>query len=122
MGMTSGIGRSDPSHVVSALLDKTRNGKLKWEAAPQEDTFHLNIGGHTFLRVFLVKSQLRSPMGDLELHTLPTLNMLDEKGRIIWSVDSRTVSEMRELHRQAQNKADRVDERISVLLDALSKM
>jgi len=120
--MTSAIGRTDPGQVVTALLDKTRTGKLKWEAAQQEDTFHVNIGGHTFLRVFLVKSQIRNAMGDVEIHTVPTLNMLDEKGRIIWSVDSRSVSETRELHRQAQNRADRVDERISVLLDTLSKM
>jgi|ERR1022692_4907679 hypothetical protein len=120
--MTSGIARTDPGHVVTALLDKTRTGKLKWEAAQQEDTFHVNIGGHTFLRVFLVKSQIRNAMGDVEVHTVPTLNMLDEKGRVIWSVDSRSVSDTRELHRQAQNRADRVDERISVLLDALTKM
>jgi len=120
--MTTAIVRTDPAHVVSALLDKTRTGKLKWEAAQQEDTFHVNIGGHTYLRVFLVKSQLRNAMGDIEVHTVPTLNMLDEKGRVIWSVDSRLVSEIRELHRQAQNRADRVDERISVLLDTLARM
>ncbi len=120
--MTTAALRNDPGHVVAALLDKTRSGKLKWEAAQQEDTFHVNIGGHTYLRIFLVKSEIRNAMGDVEMHTVPTLNMLDEKGRIIWSVDSRLVSELRELHRFAQNRADRVDERISVLLDTLSKM
>ena len=120
--MNTAALRSDPGHVVTALLDKTRSGKLKWEAAQQEDTFHVNIGGHTYLRVFLVKSQIRNAMGDVEIHTVPTLNMLDEKGRVIWSVDSRLVSDIRELHRQAQNRADRVDERIGLLLDTLSKM
>ena len=119
---TTALLRSDPAHVVAALLDKTRSGKLKWEAAAAEETFHVNIGGHTTLRIFLVKSQQRNAMGDLEMFTLPTLNMLDEKGRVIWSVDSRTVNEVRELHRQAQNRADRVDERIAVLMDTLNKM
>jgi hypothetical protein len=121
--MTSGaMLRPDPAHVVAALLEKTRIGKLKWEAAPTEETFHVNIGGHTYLRVFLVKIQQRNAMGDMELYTIPTLNMLDEKGRVIWSVDSRQLSEIRELHRQAQNRADRVDERIAVLMDTLGKM
>ena len=120
--MTTPIVRSDPAHVVAALLDKTRVGKLRWEPAPQEDTFHVNIGGHTYLRIFLVKSEIRNTMGDIESHTIPTLNMLDEKGRIIWAVDSRTVNEVRELHRQAQNRADRVDERIALLMDTLHKM
>ncbi len=120
--MTSPTVRSDPAHVVAALLDKTRVGKLRWEPAPQEDTFHVNIGGHTYLRIFLVKSEIRNTMGDVEVHTIPTLNMLDEKGRIIWAVDSRVVNEVRELHRQAQNRADRVDERISLLMDTLQKM
>lgn len=120
--MTSPSVRSDPAHVVAALLEKTRVGKLRWEPAPQEDTFHVNIGGHTYLRIFLVKSEVRNTMGDVERHTIPTLNMLDEKGRIIWGVDSRTVNEVRELHRQAQNRADRVDERIGLLMDTLQKM
>jgi hypothetical protein len=121
--MTSGVSiRSDPANVVNVLLEKTRSGRLKWEAAPQEDTFQVNIGGHTYLRVFLVKSQQRNAMGDVEAHTVPTLHMLDEKGRVIWTVDSRSVSETRELHRQAQSRADRVEERIAVLLDTLSKM
>lgn len=69
-----------------------------------------------------MKSEIRNTMGDVEVHTIPTLNMLDEKGRIIWAVDSRVVNEVRELHRQAQNRADRVDERISLLMDTLQKM
>jgi hypothetical protein len=120
--MTTPLIRSDAAHVVGALLEKTRVGKLRWEPAPQEDTFHVNIGGHTYLRIFLVKSQIRNAMGDIEAHTIPTLNMLDEKGRVIWAVDSRTVNEVRELHRQAQNRADRVDERIALLMDALRNM
>ena len=120
--MTNPLARSDPAVVINALLDKTRVGKIKWEPTPELDTFEARIGNHTYIRVTIIRSQQRSPMGDVEFHTMPTLSMIDEKGRVVWQVDSTQVQELRELHRQAQNRADRVEERLSLLMETLRRL
>ncbi len=116
------IIRSDPAAIVNAIIEKSRAGKIAWAATEEDDTFVVTIAGACTLRVGLIKTQAQNQLGDLDSLSVPTLAMLNDRGRTIWSVDSRQVSELRELHRLAQNRANRVDEKIAALMETLRKM
>jgi hypothetical protein len=116
------VQRSDPAAIVAAVIEKSRAGKLPWQPTDEDETFVVGVPNVCTLRVFLQRGQARNQLGEVETVSVPTLQILNDRGRVIWMVDSRQVADLRELHRLAQNRANRVDEKIAQLMETLKKL
>ncbi len=45
----------DPAPLVNTLVEKTKAGKLTWEATALDDVFIASVGGTTTLKVHLLQ-------------------------------------------------------------------
>jgi hypothetical protein len=104
----------DPTPMIDVLAEKSATGKLAWEATAQENTFVSSIGGQT-LKITLEWQPDRG--------NEPVLYLLDGKGKTIWQISSdQTRHGLRHLYSLAQRVANRVDDRVADLMDALQRL
>jgi hypothetical protein len=104
----------DLTPVVEALVEKSTTGKMQWEATAQENTFVSTIGGQT-LKITL---EWQPDSGNE-----PVLYVLDGKGKTIWqSYSSQVHGGLWKLYRSAQRVANKVDDRMAALMEALQRL
>ena len=113
--MSSYADQLDATGLVTAILEKTRAGKLKWEETAGEEVFIASVGGNTTLKVWRDDS-FGSPA-----YYHCTLSLLDENGKIL--LESREPDAMLdELFTLARRIALKVDERVDKLMETLQKL
>ena len=113
----------DANPLVQALMEKTQVGRLVWEPTADEGTFIASIGGNTTLKLALVSQVEPDVYGNPEYADVPTLLLLDEKGRKQWQVDSsRVKGGLWPLFRLAQRVANKVDDRMAGLVEAVQRL
>lgn len=95
--------------LVEQLLDKTRKRILSWEATAEENEFLAAFGGHVS---FTIRWRPSSVL----------LVMRDEQGRLLWTVDSREVSEVSQLYTEARRQALNVEDALDDVLEQLTKL
>lgn len=114
----------DPTPLVQGLLEKTRAGKVKWEPTANRTEFLATVGA-TSVRLVLVDYWEEHPeTGNLEQTQRPAVELLDENGKRLWFVAAAVgkLAVFWSLYKAAQRTANRLDERISSVLDALGKL
>ena len=113
----------DPSPLVATLIDKTKAGKLKWEPTAAENVFIASVGGGTTLRIYLTTSTGIDDNGQPESIQVPELRLLDEKGRLLWEIGAYQVKGgLSPLFGLAQRVANKLDERMASLMEALQHL
>jgi hypothetical protein len=113
----------DPNPLVAALVEKTKAGRLIWQPTASPDTFIASVGGETTLKLMTETDEEFDEYGQLERITVPVLSMADPKGRQLWQIRSREVSGgLWPLYRLGQRVANKVDERVAALLEAVQSL
>ena len=112
--MSSYATQFDAAPLLTAILEKTRAGKLKWDETADENIFLVSVGGNTTLKV-------RSPSNEFYGDAYHTLSLLDENGKLLWEIrDPQPL--IGELFRLARRIALKVDERVEALMETLQKL
>jgi hypothetical protein len=113
----------DPNPLVTALVEKTKAGKLIWQPTASPETFIASVGGETTLQLMTETDEEFNEYGEPERITVPVLSMADAKGRQLWQIRSREVSgSLWPLYRLGQRVANKVDERVAALLEAVQSL
>jgi hypothetical protein len=113
----------DPTPLVTALIEKTKSGRLKWEPTAMENVFIPSVGGGTTLRIYLTSQDTVGNFGQPETEEVPELRLLDEKGKMLWEIHSHQVKDgLWPLFRLAQRVANKLDERMASLMEALQHL
>jgi|SRR5579862_329685 len=113
----------DANPLVAELITKTKFGKLQWVPTPAESTFVTSIGGNTTLRASLTTMWELDDYGNPDTVTVPQLHLLDEKGQTLWIINQSDVKGgLWPLFKLVRRVANKVDERMSTLLDALKAL
>lgn len=86
--MSSWLKDLDPVPLVERLLDKSRGGRLKWEPTADAKAFVASIGGEATFRIRLVEAEDIDEYGRPVTVEVPRLDMLDDKGRLLWDIRS----------------------------------
>ncbi len=111
----------NPTPLVEALIEKTKAGKINWEATAAENTFIATLGGDTTLRVDLITPGDVDEWGNLE--QVPELRLLGDNGKLLWEIYSHQVmGGLWPLFRLAQRIGNKLDERIVTLMETLQKL
>lgn len=109
--------------LVVALTDKTKEGKLKWEPTSVENTFIASVGGGTTLRLSLAEEWDIDEYGHEGSISVPELELLGDKGQVIWIVKSNQVKAgLWALFNFARRIAYKVDERVADLLKSIEQL
>lgn len=113
----------DANSLAAALLAKTEQGKLKWEATPAESTFVTSFGGDTTLRLNLTQEWDIDQYGEEREITVPQLILLGEKGVTVWIIHSSDVKGgLWRLFKLIRRVVYKVDDRVANMVDALNRM
>ena len=111
---------NDLNSIVTRLVERTQEGKLKWSETVQPEEYATSVG------VISIKiSKSTSPFVAAFAKSTPyTLEILDEAGRIVESLDGNdpTISDrsqFEQLHSAARRSARDIDEILEKLNDAL---
>lgn len=119
--------RPDPNELdvtpfVTSLVEKTASGALDWQPTAAEDTFVASLAGST-LRLELETLTDINEYGQPEGVSTPVLYILGEKGEKLWEVQSSQVQGgLWNLFKLVRRHANKVDERIATLMEALKKL
>ena len=124
--MSSYATQFDAAPLLTAILEKTRAGKLKWDETADEDIFLVSVGGNTTLKV---QRKLRAQADSINRRLLGagdavhhyTLSLLDENGKLIWEIEEPWAL-TKELFVLARRVARKVDERVDALMGTLQKL
>ena len=124
--MSSYATQFDAAPLLTAILEKTRAGKLKWDETADEDIFLVSVGGNTTLKVqrklrAQADSINRTLLGDGDAVHHYTLSLLDENGKLIWEIEEPWAL-TKELFVLARRVARKVDERVDALMGTLQKL
>lgn len=112
----------DPTPLVKALIEKTKAGKLKWEATANANLFIASVGGDTTLKVDLETVEEEWPDGS-ERTDVPILCLLDQKGKTLWKIRPYEVQGgLWTLYKLAQRIGNKLDERMAALIEDLQKL
>jgi hypothetical protein len=113
----------DPTPLAAGLLEKTDEGKLKWEPTANKDEFLTTLAGNSF-KVRMGTFWTTNDYGEPEQYSAPELAMLDGKGKTLWQTRAPTgQSELfMNLYKAAQRVANRLDEHLAAALAALEKL
>jgi len=116
--MSSWLKDLDPVPLVERLLDKSRGGRLKWEPTADAKAFVASIGGEATFRIRLVEVEDIDDHGRTITVEDPRLDMLDEKGCLLWdirNVEGGALSRLYEVARRIGNRLDEMSERETFL-------
>ena len=102
----------DPTPLVRLLLEKTKAGKVAWEATADPQAFIASSGGKATFKIYLA--------GEDETF----LASLDEKGKTLLIVNSGQVQDfsLESLYRLAKRIANKLDEKLAILLETVEKL
>jgi hypothetical protein len=114
----------NPNPLVSALIEKTKEGKLKWQPTSLEDTFIVSIGGGSTLRISLVQEWTTDDYGNEVQITNPRLVLLTEKGTTLWTINDSDVvgTELWTVFKLARRIANKVDEKLATVMGYLENL
>lgn len=119
----STVQELDPTPLVTTLIDKSRAGKLNWQATADEHAFIASIGGETTLKATLEMTEDFDLYGNPEHTQQPVLCLLDPKGRTLWEISSSQVKGgLWPLYRLAQRIGNKLDERMASVMEVLQKL
>jgi len=105
---------------ITSLMEKTASGGLNWEPTAQDDTFIASLAGST-LKITLEGDVGVDMYGNPEAG--PVLYILDEKGKTLWQVyPGQPKGGLWKLYRLVQRIANKVDDRMASLMEALQKL
>jgi len=113
----------DSTPLVNTLLEKTKAGKLVWEATADPNCFITSVGGSTALKIFLKEEpSSRSYFGNEQV---PVLVSLDEKGATQLEIESSQVSTLDglwPLYKLARRIGNNLDEKMESLIEVIQKL
>ncbi len=113
----------DVNPLTTTLIEKTKARKINWQATANENTFIASVGGDTTLRLTLESVVDSDPYGQPESFDVPVLCLLDSKGKAVWEIRSRQVKGgLWPLYKLAQRIANKVDEKVEALMEALERL
>jgi hypothetical protein len=117
-------GKLDAAPLVARLLEKSRAGKLSWEPTADRRAFVTSVAGEMTFRLYLVTVTDIGDFGEPESVDVPRLDMLDEKGKVLWDIKQKDVTgpALTELYQTARRIANRLDERVGTAMSALDKL
>ena len=105
----------DISKVIEALKVKSQQGKIGWQPTAEEETYIAPIKENIF-RVFTYPG---------EYGRIPVLTFINEDGKTIWRMEGDNMYEgdsIASIYFTAQRIADRVDEKLSEVLESLESL
>jgi hypothetical protein len=108
--------------LFQKVLQKTRQGQLKWQATAEENEYITPLGEKRYLRIF--------PFTELDAYgnqTGPTsVSLVNEKDELLVdmtsNVDGIALDELKELELMAKRQALRIDEQVDEVLKELDKL
>ena len=114
----------DPTPLVKSIVEKTKAGKLRWEATINENVFIASVGGNTTLRISLETTEGFQPetgqYGPMEVHVL---RLLDDQGKTLWEMrGGKVAGGLRPLFELARRIGNKLDERMEALIGALERL
>lgn len=114
----------DAAPLVARLLLKSSAGKLSWEPTADRRAFVTSIAGEMTFKIHLVTVTDIGDYGQLDTFDVPRLDMLDEKGKVLWDIGQKDVkgTALTELYQTARRIANKLDERVSSAISALDKL
>lgn len=114
----------DPTPLVKNLVEKSRIGKLNWEPTSDREAFIASVGGETSFRIQLITVSDIGDNGQWESFEIPRLDMLDQKGHLLWDIHKRDVmsNDLWDLFYIARRIGNRLDDRIEGAIGALDKL
>ena len=122
--MTEEKKKLDAAPLIKRLIEKSKDGKLDWEPTADRQQFVTSVGGDTSFKIRMVTVTDIDVYGQPETVEVPRLDMLDQKGHLLWQVQGRDVpaDELRELFEIARRIGSRLDTRVAGAIDALDKL
>jgi hypothetical protein len=114
----------DALPLIQRLIQKSQAGKVQWEPTADRRSFVASIGGETTFKVRKVDVSDIDDYGQPTSYEAPRLEMLDNKGRLLWEVDNSDLKgrELWRLFEIARRIGNRLDERFAETLEALEKL
>ena len=113
----------DPTPLVNAIIEKTKAGRLKWEATASPNTLIASVGGNTTLKIYLEIATRLDTLGISAQIEVPVLSLLDDKGRTLWEISNRDVKgNLDPLFRLARRMGNKLDERMEALMEVVQKL
>jgi hypothetical protein len=111
----------DPTPLLERLLNKSREGKLKWEPTADRRAFVVSIGGKETFKIYQTEEQGPNGWGGFDTYDVERLQMLDEKGKILWHISSPR-GPLSELYKLAQRIGNQLDQRLNDAISILEKL
>jgi len=111
--------------LVKRLIEKSKAGKLDWKPTADRKSFVISVGGgNTGFKIRQEQISDIDQWGNWETYDVPRLDMLDEKGFLIWKISRKDVSPglIDELYKLAQRIANKVDDRLDGAIEALDDL
>lgn len=122
--MAEEINKLDAAPLLRRLIEKSKAGKLDWAPTADRQQFVVSVGGETSFRIRMVTVTDIGDYGQTELVEVPRLDMLDQKGHLLWQVQGGDVpaGELKELFQVARRIGNRLDDRVAGAISALDKL
>jgi hypothetical protein len=122
--MTGPSKELDALPVIQRLIEKSREGKVKWEPTADKRAFVASIGGATTFRIRKIDLPGDDQYGQPITYEAPELSMLDDKGRLLWEIDDSDIKgrELWQLFEVARRIGNRLDERFASTLAVLDEL
>ena len=114
----------DATPLLNTIVEKTKAGKLKWEATINENVFIASVGGNTTLRISLETTEGFNPAtSQYEPMEVAVLRLLGDQGKTLWEIPSGNVKGgLRPLFELARRIGNKLDDRIEALIGALARL
>ena len=114
----------DPTPLVQQLIEKTITGKLTWEPTADRQIFIASLAGKMSFRIHLNSFTDVDSFGQPERVEVPLLDMLDEKGKVLWDIRHFDVTGrlLLDLYYAARRAGNRLDDRLDQALSALDHL
>ena len=115
----------DAAPLVTRLLEKSLNSKVDWKPTADRQAFVTSVGGGELsFKISLVSTTDIDDFGQPESVEVPRLDMLDEKGKVLWYIHTGDVpgGKLHHLYDAARRIGNRLDERLASAMSALDKL
>lgn len=113
--MPSELQGLDYEPFVQALLEKTREGKLRWEETADEDAFLVSIRGEQTV-------EIRSAPSILVNDNRYEVVVRDREGKVLFDFSALQRSTAASLYQQAKRIASRIDEKLDSSLQLVKSL